>query len=274
MSWIKIRTDLRNHPKVVRMASALKADRLRVLGGLQVVWGTFDTHSADGLLEGYTLAAIDEDLGWKGFGAAMHAVRWLEEVEDGLIVPEFDTHNGASAKKRAQDTKLKQTNRAADKDANGSWNATGHLSGTHPDKNTTDAGPEADNSRTRVREDKKNPTGSKGAARRFDPSALVLPPWLDPEDWYRWCRDRAARKKPVTEEGAKSQLRKLDELRAQGHSPASVIDHSIAGGYQGLFAPSRVNGATVKTESVADQASRVRNLLTGGRAPAPEVIDV
>ncbi|MQI04921.1 hypothetical protein EI057_02935 [Escherichia coli] len=28
--WIKMRADLHTHPKVVRMASALKADRLRI----------------------------------------------------------------------------------------------------------------------------------------------------------------------------------------------------------------------------------------------------
>lgn len=159
MSWIKIRTDLRDHPKIVRMASALKADRLRILGGLQIVWGIFDTHSTDGLLEGYTLATIDEET-WKGFGAAMQQIRWLEETDDGLIIPEFDIHNGASAKKRAQDTKLKKSNRAPDKSANGSWTANGHLSGD-----------EADIDRTRVELDKrknKTPIAPKGADCRFD----------------------------------------------------------------------------------------------------------
>jgi hypothetical protein len=32
--WIQMRVALQTHPKVVRIASALKADRLRVVGGL------------------------------------------------------------------------------------------------------------------------------------------------------------------------------------------------------------------------------------------------
>lgn len=43
----------------------------------------------------------------------MIAVKWLEEAVDedepGLALPEFDTHNGQSAKRRAQDADRKRT---------------------------------------------------------------------------------------------------------------------------------------------------------------------
>jgi hypothetical protein len=52
--WIKMRADLRRHPKVVRMVSALNADRLRVVGGLHAVWSVFDEQTEDGFLPGYT----------------------------------------------------------------------------------------------------------------------------------------------------------------------------------------------------------------------------
>lgn len=142
-SWIKMRTDLRTHPKVVRMASALKADRLRIVGGLWAVWGIFDTHSVDGTLEGYTLAALDDDLGWRGFCQAMAGVVWLAESDDGLEIPEFDEHNGSSAKRRATETKRVASNRKADKGAHGSWDEGGQVSAS-----------DADKSRTRVRLEK------------------------------------------------------------------------------------------------------------------------
>lgn len=41
--WIKMRIDLQTHPKVFRMVSALKADRLRIIGGLHIAWSIFDT---------------------------------------------------------------------------------------------------------------------------------------------------------------------------------------------------------------------------------------
>ncbi len=40
--WIKMRAGLQTHPKVVRLTSALKADKLRVIGGLHAVWCLFD----------------------------------------------------------------------------------------------------------------------------------------------------------------------------------------------------------------------------------------
>ena len=138
MAWIKMRTDLKTHPKVVRMSSALKADRLRVIGGLWSVWGTFDTHSVDGTLVGYSFFAIDEDLGWPGFAEAMAAVNWLVEVEnEGLEIPEFDEHNGASAKRRAGDSKRKGVDRKSDPGADGSWNGDGQMSASDADKKQT-----------------------------------------------------------------------------------------------------------------------------------------
>lgn len=106
-NWIKMGVGLRTHPKVVRIASALKADRLRVIGGLHAVWSVFDEHSTDGFLEGYGHDAIDGELGWKGFAAAMQAVGWLEVEPDGAHLPDYSEHNGPTAKRRAMETSRK-----------------------------------------------------------------------------------------------------------------------------------------------------------------------
>src|SRR5574341_1404655 len=237
MAWIKMRTDLRNHPKVVRMASALKADRLRVVGGLYAVWGIFDTHSEDGRLEGYTLAAIDEDLGWKGFAAAMESVCWLIETAEGIQVPEFDEHNGASAKRRAQDTKLKKGNRSGYKTSNGSWIQAGHLSGS-----------DADNSRTREREEKekkeyippKPPTGVPAAAppdpdlagkilKAKDLEAEGIPAKAAAD----WLAVRKAKRAPLT---TTAWARVKLEAAAAGMTPAQAVQHAAENGWQGFKA--------------------------------------
>lgn len=114
--WIKMRSDLFTHPKVVRMSSALKADgrpalladRMRTVGGLMAVWCLFDAHSTDGKLAGYSLEAIDEQVGMPGFGRAMASVEWITEDATGLVLPEFDKHNGQSAKRRAQEADRKR----------------------------------------------------------------------------------------------------------------------------------------------------------------------
>ena len=110
--WIKMRVDLQTHPKVFRIVSALKADRLRVIGGLHVAWSVFDTHSADGVLHGYTVEAMDAVIGWPGFTQAMVDVEWAHIDDTGsLVMPRFDEHNGASAKRRANDSERKRASR-------------------------------------------------------------------------------------------------------------------------------------------------------------------
>lgn len=110
--WIKMRADLFTHPKVVRIASALKADTLKTVGGLMSVWCLFDAHSEDGFLDGYTPDVLDAHLRWPGFAQSMVDVGWLiESAAGGLSLPRFDTHNGQSAKRRAQDADRKREGR-------------------------------------------------------------------------------------------------------------------------------------------------------------------
>ena len=120
-NWIKMRVDLHSHPKVVRIASALRADkrgatkreRLAVVGGLYAVWCVFDAHSCDGCLDGYSIDSMDEEIGWIGFCAVMAEAGWLVETEHGLCVPEYEEHNGSSAKRRAMETQRKRNERAS-----------------------------------------------------------------------------------------------------------------------------------------------------------------
>lgn len=109
--WIKMGVHLRTHPKVVRMATLLKADKLRVIGGLWAVWSVFDAHSEHGDLPGYTAVAIEEEIGWRGFAAAMVDVGWLQADAEGLTAPDYEAHNGPNAKRRATDASRKGSSR-------------------------------------------------------------------------------------------------------------------------------------------------------------------
>jgi hypothetical protein len=117
-----MRVGLRTHPKVVRITSALNADncpqdvrivsdRFRVIGALHAVWSLADEHTEDGSLPGYSLSALDDSIGWPGFAQAMKDVEWLEVTPQGLVLPRFDEHNGASAKRRAQESERKRRDR-------------------------------------------------------------------------------------------------------------------------------------------------------------------
>lgn len=116
-SWIKMRTNLFTHPKVVRMSSALKADVLQTVGGLMSVWSLFDEHTIDGKLSGYRSENIDTHLRWPGFTQAMIGIGWLNDDGESLSVPEWTTHNGQSAKRRAQEADRKKEERRVQKES-------------------------------------------------------------------------------------------------------------------------------------------------------------
>lgn len=115
--WIKMRIDLATSPKVVRMSSALKADRMRIVGGLHAVWCLFDTHSETGRLDGYTVETVDDLIGFPGFARAMADIGWLLESAGAVELPRFDVHNGASAKRRAMEADRKRSARKSAPDA-------------------------------------------------------------------------------------------------------------------------------------------------------------
>ncbi|WP_039052173.1 YdaU family protein [Bordetella avium] len=117
---------------------------------------------------------------------------------------------------------------------------------------------------------KETPPNPRKRGQSFDAAAIDLPDWLDRETWAAWVADRKARKKPITEKAAELQIKQLADLMRQGHAPAAVIAHSIASGYQGLFAPSASNRAppTGKAQRLADWNDELRDVLAEGGRPA------
>ena len=217
--WIKMRIDLQTHPKVFRMVSALQADRLRIIGGLHVAWSIFDTHSSDGVLVGYTVDAMDAVVGWPGFTQAMVDVEWASVNDAGsLVMPRFDEHNGASAKRRANDSERKRNERKT------------------PVRNLSAS--DADSLRTREekrREEKKEQDQKQGAGApaksgKFDP-LTAKPENVSVKAWADWCQHRKEIRKPLTAKSCEQQAKAL-----VGHSaPDQVLATSISNGWTGIF---------------------------------------
>ena len=110
--WIKLRHDLADDPAVVRMARAMGIDRDTVVGKLYRLWSWTDRHTTDGRAcdiggGGF----VDDYLNCPGFAVAMVSVGWLVVDGDCFELPNFDRHNGESAKKRALATVRKQASR-------------------------------------------------------------------------------------------------------------------------------------------------------------------
>jgi len=103
--WIKMRTNLWDDPRVSCLCDLTGCAEAPVIGGLYWLWATADDHSADGILNGLTLAAIDRKTGVNNLGSALMQIGWIEETTAGICIVKFDDHNGASAKSRAQTAK-------------------------------------------------------------------------------------------------------------------------------------------------------------------------
>jgi flagellar biosynthesis GTPase FlhF len=112
--WIKMRKSLLTDPRVVRISSALDADRFRTIGGLFSAWCLFDEQTSDGILDGYTPEVFDDIVGIRGLARAMEAVGWLQINADSLVATAFSQHNGQTAKRRAQESVRKMSARDAD----------------------------------------------------------------------------------------------------------------------------------------------------------------
>lgn len=122
--WIKMRSSLLTNPKVIRMARVLLQDpefmewlcpgrqcadgdasvtkrdipvvTRVVVGALLPTWSAVnDTAARDGVVRHATSQDIDESAGVPGFGKALMAVEWLEELPggDGVRFVNFEEHN-------------------------------------------------------------------------------------------------------------------------------------------------------------------------------------
>jgi hypothetical protein len=143
--WIKMRTDLSEDPAVIAVAARLNIDEFSVVGRLHRIWSWADSQLRDGYAYGITLKWIDRYVHLDGFSNALLDVGWLgkienetlpesgnigllegnanlldreeiekgfEKIEKGVFFPNFDRHNGETAKTRAVKTKNKQNSRA------------------------------------------------------------------------------------------------------------------------------------------------------------------
>lgn len=92
------------------------------VGKLLKVWRWFDQQTIAGNAPGVTCALLDRISGVTGFAQAMCDVGWLEQSDDGLRLPNFDRHNGKTAKERCLTAK-RVANHKANAGTNGEGNA-------------------------------------------------------------------------------------------------------------------------------------------------------
>jgi hypothetical protein len=99
--WIKVEVSLPDKPEVMAMASILGVDSDAVVGKLIRIWGWADTHTTNGNAAGVTNSFIDRYTHCVGFAEALRKVGWLGGRDAAIEFPNFNRHNGQTAKSRA-----------------------------------------------------------------------------------------------------------------------------------------------------------------------------
>lgn len=132
--WIKFELITLDKPEVCQIADAADIDCDAVVGKLLRVWGWFDQQTADGNAPSVSKRLLDRMVGVTGFCEHMKLVGWMVEEEGVISLPNFDRHNGKTAKNRLLTAKRV----AAHKAANGKGNANGNAA------NVSDALPKED----------------------------------------------------------------------------------------------------------------------------------
>lgn len=120
VSWIKIEVVLPDKQEVIAMARMLKfKDTDMVVGKLIRLWAWADLQTVDGDCVMCTDDFIDRTVFCKGFAKALRSVGWLTGEDGALGFPNFERHNGETAKARAESARRMAKSREAGGQQNG-----------------------------------------------------------------------------------------------------------------------------------------------------------
>ena len=99
--WIKFEVSTSDKPEVWAIADSLGIDPDAVVGKLLRVWAWFDQQTETGNAPSVTKALLDRAVGVKGFCQCMVDAGWMGDDSKTITLPNFDRHNGKTAKNRA-----------------------------------------------------------------------------------------------------------------------------------------------------------------------------
>ncbi len=106
--WIACTVDLADKPEIRSIAKTLGVPRAHAIGMCVMVWAWADRQTADGFVPLADLGDVDDVSQMAGFGAAMRDAGWAACKDGGVLFPNWDRWNRASAKKRLLDSERKR----------------------------------------------------------------------------------------------------------------------------------------------------------------------
>lgn len=127
MTWIPSHQELREHPKLRRLARLLNTPPVHLCGHLHFLWYWVLDYAADGDLADFDAVDIAEAAGWEGDAEAFvqalvdcgpgDSKGLLERTRSGkLIVHDWNDHGGSQFRKRALAAERKRRQRASEQE--------------------------------------------------------------------------------------------------------------------------------------------------------------
>jgi hypothetical protein len=251
--WIKVQKDTPDKPEVLAIASRMNLDPDAVVGKLVRIWSWFDTHTVDGNALSVTYALLDRLAGVTGFAEQMAFVGWLNQDGHVLSLPNFEYHNGETAKKRALGKNRQDKHRSNDI-SNANSNA----------PSVTKALPEKRREEKSIKEKKDSAT------------SVACPDSVSQQVWNDWMTVRKEKKaKTLTETGWKQFLNQVEKT---GWTIEQAISHCCLKQWVGFEAawvavkpnPADIVRLTVPSRNEPDPALEKIKADAKKAAPMPE----
>lgn len=264
--WIKIRVDLSDDPNVYIMSDILSIDCPTVVGHLCLFWGWMDRHTPDGNGLKLTESVIDKRVGREGFASAMRTVGWLQGEDMALEIPNFDRHNGNSAKARALESEAKRLRRQEKS------NPVQQVS----DKQKKNVGQASDKktkkspTREEKRREEKNITPKKNKQKKSPPDELDYSGWPSqpsPQVLKDWLAMRKRLKADVSQTVINRFRRELERAAAAGVSVDDCLSECVTRNWRGFEYQWMVNsgytGQSPKAQQLARREQEVDDWVNG-----------
>jgi len=252
--WIKLQKDTPDKPEVLAIASRMNLDPDAVVGKLVRIWAWFDTHTIDGNALSVTYLLLDRLAGVTGFAEQMAFVGWLNQEGHVLTLPNFEYHNGETAKKRALGKNRQDKHRSSD-ESNANSNAS----------SVTKALLEKRREEKSIKEKKDSAT------------SVACPQDVSKQIWDDWVALRKSKKAPITQtvlNGA------IDESKILGWPLEKFLAEWCSRGSQGLKAawiapkqnPADIARVTVPMDNRPDPA--LEKIKEDAKRAAPIPLEV
>jgi len=217
--WIKVESTTPDKPEVLMISEYLVISPETVLGHLIRfwIWVDYQQQNCNGL--SVTKKSIDRITRMQNFADAMINCGWLIENNGNLSIPNFDFHNGNTAKTRA--TTYKRVKK-------------------HRNDNVTVSALQKEDIRV-TREEKRRDlnTSTKPKRNIKEKVDILMPDWIPQEPWQAYLEMRKKIRKPATDAAILIAIAKMDKFRQQGIKPEDVLNQSVLNSWTGLFEPSQ-----------------------------------